>query len=136
MHFCNNARRAMARAEVPAHGVAQGWAKALSRRAHHAGYAAVVVGAPSLSSGAHARDPVALPTQQSGCKAANRLFLAVRALAGRGLACRERIDRSGAALLEVLVGLRFLLFLVAAHLSLGHDDLPGARMKRCGAPGP
>ena len=33
-------------------------------------------------------------------------------------------DRRGAALFQVLVGLRFLLFLVAAHLTLGHDDLP------------
>src|SRR5258705_7672102 len=79
---------------------------------------------------------VLLQQGPSGRKAADGLFLAVRALAGRGLACRERIDRSGAALLEVLVGLRFLLFLVAAHLSLGHDDLPGARLKRCCAAGP
>ena len=39
------------------------------------------------------------------------------------LAGRER-RRRRAALFEVLVGLRFLLFLVAAHLTLGHDDLP------------
>jgi pimeloyl-ACP methyl ester carboxylesterase len=60
------------------------------------------------------------------------VLLAVRTLAGRGLACRERIDRSGAALLEILVGLRFLLFLVTAHLTLGHDDLLGARLERFG----
>src|SRR5450631_2958731 len=52
------------------------------------------------------------------------VLLAVRALARRRLAGRERIDRRGAALLEVLVGLRFLLFLVAAHLTLGHDVSP------------
>ena len=56
------------------------------------------------------------------------LISAVRALAGRGLARRERRGR-GAALFEVLVGLRLFLFLVAAHLTLGHDDLPGAGLK-------
>ena len=66
-------------------------------------------------------------------EAKNRLkasiLLAVRALAGRGLAGRERIDRRDAALFEILVGLRFLLFLVAAHLTFCHDDLLGARLK-------
>src|SRR5882762_2413766 len=106
MYFCNNARQTMARAMASPGPKRQ--AKRWARR----------------SAFAHP------------CKAAERLLLAVRALAGRGLACRERIDRSGAALLEVLVGLRFLLFLVAAHLSLGHDDLPGARLKRGGALAP
>src|ERR1035437_2129647 len=68
-----------------------------------------------------AADPLAL---WPGHDRQNGSLLAVGALAGRGLARRERIDRRGAALLEVLVGFRFLLFLVAAHLTLGHDDLP------------
>src|SRR5450755_1301207 len=60
-----------------------------------------------------------------GCeKIPKSALLAVGALACRRLARRERIDRSDATLFEVLVGLRFLLFLVAAHLTLGHDDLP------------
>src|ERR1700737_1699367 len=50
-------------------------------------------------------------------------LLAVEALARGGLARRERICRSGAALLQVLVRLRFLLFFVATHLTLGHDAL-------------
>src|ERR1700726_1610215 len=62
-------------------------------------------------------------------KRAPSVLLAVGALAGRRLPGRERIDRSHAALLEVLVGLRLLLFLVAAHLTLGHDDLPGAQVE-------
>src|SRR5436190_3714482 len=44
------------------------------------------------------------------------------------LAGRER-RRRRAAFLDVLVGLRFLLFLVAAHLTLGHDVPPCARLK-------
>src|SRR6185312_7281680 len=51
---------------------------------------------------------------------------AVRALPCRRLAGREWRGRGAAALLEVLVGFRLLLFLVAAHLTLGHDDLPCA----------
>src|ERR1700682_4826947 len=60
-------------------------------------------------------------------------LLAVGALARRQLAGRER-RRRGAALFEVLVGLRFLLFLVAAHLTLGHDVSPWRPVERCGAP--
>src|ERR1700733_9453213 len=60
------------------------------------------------------------------------VFLAVGALARGRLAGGEWRGRRP-ALLEVLVGLRFLLFLVAAHLTLGHDDLPCARLKRLGA---
>src|SRR5437764_4834302 len=56
----------------------------------------------------------------------NRLLLAVRGLAGRRLAGRKRRWRRS-AFLDVLVGFRFLLFLVAAHLTLGHGDLPCAR---------
>jgi hypothetical protein len=54
----------------------------------------------------------------------NSLFLhGVRALAGRRLAGGEwRWGR--AALLDVFVSLRFLLFLVASHLTFGHGDLP------------
>jgi hypothetical protein len=58
------------------------------------------------------------------------VLLAVGALAGCGLAAREWIDRRDAALFEVLVGLWFLLFLVAAHLTLGHGDLLGARFEK------
>ena len=57
----------------------------------------------------------------------------VGALAGRRLAARERIDRRDAALLEVLVGLWLLLFLVAAHLTLGHGELPWRPLNGFGA---
>src|ERR1700732_3781317 len=50
-------------------------------------------------------------------------LLAHRALPDGHLAGRERRGR-GPALLDVLVGLRFLLFLVAAHLTLGHGVSP------------
>src|SRR6185437_12869428 len=50
----------------------------------------------------------------AGAGRGNPLSLAVGALARRRLGRGERIDRRRAALLEVLVGLRFLLFLVAA----------------------
>ena len=59
-------------------------------------------------------------------KAPNRIpsaLFAVGALACRWLSRREGIGHRG-ALFEVLVRLRFLLFLVATHLTLGHDDLP------------
>src|SRR5205085_2905083 len=39
-----------------------GWAKAPSRRAHHLACRTELVGTRSLSSGAHSRDPLALPT--------------------------------------------------------------------------
>src|ERR1700742_3059205 len=49
-------------------------------------------------------------------------LLYVGALARGRLAGSKRRGRR-TALLEVLVGLRLLLFLVAAHLTLGHGDL-------------
>src|SRR4051794_8075692 len=57
--------------------------------------------------------------------------LLARILAGRRLARREWRGR-GAALFQVLVLLRFLLFLVAAHLTLGHDELPWRPVERKG----
>jgi hypothetical protein len=65
----------------------------------------------------------ALSTPPNRAISPTSVLLAVGALAGRRLAARERIDRRDAALLEVLVGLWLLLFLVAAHLTLGHGDL-------------
>src|SRR6266436_158012 len=57
-------------------------------------------------------------------------LLAVGVLPGLHLhlAGRER-RRRRAAFLDVLVGLRFLLFLVAAHLTLGHDVAPCAGLE-------
>src|SRR5258705_8517760 len=57
-------------------------------------------------------------------------LLADRVLGGLHLHfCGRERRRRRAALLEVLVGLRFLLFLVAAHLTLCHDGSPGARLR-------
>src|SRR4051794_2351998 len=69
---------------------------------------------------AAARCSARLCGRRSACAGANLLLAGI--LAGRRLAGGERRGR-GAAFLEVLVLLRFLLFLVAAHLTLGHDEL-------------
>src|SRR6266568_800115 len=68
--------------------------------------------------------------QRSWIRLLTSALLADRVLPGLHLHLggRER-RRRRAALLEVLVGLRFLLFLVAAHLTLGHDVSPCARLK-------
>src|SRR6266852_5564685 len=73
--------------------------------------------------------------EMSPAMTGNGSLLADRVLPGLHLhlAGRER-RRRRAALLEVLVGLRFLLFLVAAHLTLGHDVSPWRPLKEWRAP--
>src|SRR6266849_3477301 len=69
--------------------------------------------------------------EMSPAMTGNGSLLADRVLPGLHLqlAGRERRGRR-AALLEILVGLRFLLFLVAAHLTLGHDVSPWRPVER------